>query len=312
MRVIPNPTRWEKEANRFLVSDAQLRRTKLFGNGKRVPSRSIRNVNMPPLLGENFDIYTDHACLRWLLEITDPSGRLMRWRMRLAEFDFEILQADAISHLSTQGHTTEHEEAEMPCLSLGDTYPETQKGEEVTKEPAFEDEAVKSLDIIVANLPDAGEVPSQITIEELVEAQTYDNFFNKIISALNRGDAVKFRDNPDTGRRTRRGNPQEDTNSHRLLIGPFRVTTVKERTVVIERPDKTREEVSIDRVEPALPPKDDHNALIPQLLYTNKRNPLEGGEEDPTEAPTLYIVDKIVKHSQNPDSPEGHFLYNVK
>eukprot|EP00171_Calliarthron_tuberculosum_P017717 IDg17717t1 len=77
--------------------------------------------------------------------------------MRLAEFDFEILhkkrslntQADAISRLSTQCHTTEHEETEIPCLSLSDTYSETRKGEEVTEEPAFEDEAVNSLDIIV-------------------------------------------------------------------------------------------------------------------------------------------------------------------
>eukprot|EP00171_Calliarthron_tuberculosum_P023608 IDg23608t1 len=63
--------------------------------------------------------------------------------------------------------------------------------------------------------------------------------------------------------------------------------------IVIDRPDRTREEVSIDRVEPAPPPKDDHNAPNPQLQYTSKQNPLEGGEEDPTEAPTLYIVDKI-------------------
>eukprot|EP00171_Calliarthron_tuberculosum_P008360 IDg8360t1 len=82
--------------------------------------------------------------------------------MRLAEFDFEILhkkgslntQADAISRLSTQSHTTKHEEAEIPCLSLCDTYTETRKEDEVTEEPAFEDEAANSLDIIVANLPE--------------------------------------------------------------------------------------------------------------------------------------------------------------
>eukprot|EP00171_Calliarthron_tuberculosum_P020874 IDg20874t1 len=160
MRVIPNPTRWEKESNTFLVSNAQLCRTKIFGNRERVPSRSVRNVDMPPLLTwGKFDICTDHAFLRWLLEITDSSGRFMRWRMRLAEFDIEILhkkgslntQADAISCLSTQGPTKEREEAEIPCLSVGDTYPETRKEEEVTEEPAFEDEAANSLDIIVAN-----------------------------------------------------------------------------------------------------------------------------------------------------------------
>eukprot|EP00171_Calliarthron_tuberculosum_P014574 IDg14574t1 len=56
------------------------------------------------------------------------------------------------------------------------------------------------------------------------------------------------------------------TRRHKLAPiadGPFRVTTVKERTVVLERPDKTREEVSIDRVKPAPPRKDDHNAPMP-------------------------------------------------
>eukprot|EP00171_Calliarthron_tuberculosum_P022841 IDg22841t1 len=53
--------------------------------------------------------------------------------------------------------------------------------------------------IIVANLPDVDEIPSQITIEKLVELQIDDNFSKEIISALNMRDSVRFRDNPDTG-----------------------------------------------------------------------------------------------------------------
>ncbi|CAN8070297.1 unnamed protein product [Agarophyton chilense] len=59
----------------------------------------------PYLMGVHFTVYTDHASLRWLLNTADPSGRLMRWRLRLAEFDFEVVykkrvqntQADALS-----------------------------------------------------------------------------------------------------------------------------------------------------------------------------------------------------------------------
>eukprot|EP00171_Calliarthron_tuberculosum_P002037 IDg2037t1 len=51
---------------------------------------------------------------------------------------------------------------------------------------------------------------------------------------------------------------------------------------------------------------------MPQPQHSNKRNPQRGEEEHPTEAPTLYIVDEIVELIQNPDSPEGHFLYKVK
>lgn len=36
-----------------------------------------------------FNIYTYYAALRWLLQINDPLGRIMCWRIRLSEFDFE-------------------------------------------------------------------------------------------------------------------------------------------------------------------------------------------------------------------------------
>ena len=44
----------------------------------------------PYVEGQNFRVRSNHDALRWLLILTDPSGRLMRWRLRLSEFDFEI------------------------------------------------------------------------------------------------------------------------------------------------------------------------------------------------------------------------------
>lgn len=79
----------------------------------------------PYLIYEHFTVQTDHAALGWLLSVTDPSGRLIRWRLRLAEFSFEILykkgktnaQADALSRLSSTGSTTvEAEEDDIPCF----------------------------------------------------------------------------------------------------------------------------------------------------------------------------------------------------
>ena len=40
--------------------------------------------------GLKFTIRTDHDALRWLTTLTDSSGRLMRWRLRLSESDFTI------------------------------------------------------------------------------------------------------------------------------------------------------------------------------------------------------------------------------
>ncbi len=42
----------------------------------------------PYLLGNPFKAYTDDEALRWLMTIDDPSGQLMRWLLRLSEFDF--------------------------------------------------------------------------------------------------------------------------------------------------------------------------------------------------------------------------------
>ena len=41
----------------------------------------------PYLQSGNFVVNTDHSALRWPLTIREPSGRLMRWRLRLSEFD---------------------------------------------------------------------------------------------------------------------------------------------------------------------------------------------------------------------------------
>lgn len=42
------------------------------------------------LLGRKFLIQTDHKALQWLNNVKDPSSRLLRWRLRLEEFEYEI------------------------------------------------------------------------------------------------------------------------------------------------------------------------------------------------------------------------------
>lgn len=45
----------------------------------------------PYLLGRKFTICTDHKGLTWIFNVRDPSSRLLRWKLLLAEFDFEII-----------------------------------------------------------------------------------------------------------------------------------------------------------------------------------------------------------------------------
>ncbi len=75
------------------------------------------------LFGEHFVVNTDRAALRWLMEISDPSGSLIRWRLRLAEYSFNVKYkqaklnclTDAVSRIASTGHTVVEEDADIPC-----------------------------------------------------------------------------------------------------------------------------------------------------------------------------------------------------
>ena len=61
----------------------------------------------PYIENTKFTVRTDHDCLRWLMNLTESTGRLTRWRLRLSEFEFVIEYkpgkknqvADALSRL---------------------------------------------------------------------------------------------------------------------------------------------------------------------------------------------------------------------
>ena len=52
----------------------------------------------PYLEGAHFKVRTDHNALKWMLTLNDPTGRLMRWRLRLSEFDYEIVYRPGLKH----------------------------------------------------------------------------------------------------------------------------------------------------------------------------------------------------------------------
>ena len=64
----------------------------------------------PYLLGRKFQIITDHKGLTWIFNVKDPSSRLMRWKLLLEEYDYDIeyragqrnCNADSLSHYPVQ------------------------------------------------------------------------------------------------------------------------------------------------------------------------------------------------------------------
>ena len=78
----------------------------------------------PYLYGSAINLRTDHEALRWVLNLADSSGRLARWRLRLAEYDYELKYrpgikhqlADGVSRLRTDGGDTEPVDDEVSCF----------------------------------------------------------------------------------------------------------------------------------------------------------------------------------------------------
>ena len=63
----------------------------------------------PYLYGRRFKIVSDHKPSVWVMNVKDPGSRLLRWRIQLAEFDYEITyrcrsqntNADALSRIGS-------------------------------------------------------------------------------------------------------------------------------------------------------------------------------------------------------------------
>lgn len=61
----------------------------------------------PYVWGRKFKIVTDHRALMWIFSVKDPTSRLFRWKIRLAEYHYEVIHkkgkmnsnADALSRI---------------------------------------------------------------------------------------------------------------------------------------------------------------------------------------------------------------------
>lgn len=80
----------------------------------------------PYLQGTRFVVRTDHKALRWMLHMDGAHGRLVRWRLRLAKFDYTVETkpgryhhaADTMSRLETTGVDKTPIPEELPLLTL--------------------------------------------------------------------------------------------------------------------------------------------------------------------------------------------------
>jgi hypothetical protein len=79
----------------------------------------------PYLYGRRFKIASDHKPLTWIMNVKDPGTRLLRWRIKLEEYDYRIIykkgalntNADALSRINT----LTKQEAENPEPEIGES-----------------------------------------------------------------------------------------------------------------------------------------------------------------------------------------------
>lgn len=77
----------------------------------------------PYLFGRKFTIVTDHKPLIWLMNFKEPNSKIIRWRLQLLEYEFEIVHKKGSQNviagaLSRADANLNHNKTDLPL-----TYP---------------------------------------------------------------------------------------------------------------------------------------------------------------------------------------------
>ena len=98
----------------------------------------------PYLFGRKFVIYTDHKPLQYLMSLKEPNSRLVRWKLKLEEFEYEIRYkkgknnqaADALSRNPT----------DLCAVETDSVYNNTGDSDEIIKDFLINPEELPNLD----------------------------------------------------------------------------------------------------------------------------------------------------------------------
>ena len=133
----------------------------------------------PYVYGTKFKIVTDHKPLIWLFNVNDPGSRLIRWRLKLEEYDYEIIHkagrananADALSrNVKREAHVTEATDKVLALNEDGEhayTSNEDDKEEDNKCEQAYTEEQKKQILYEYHDAPTGGHQGIERTIKRI-------------------------------------------------------------------------------------------------------------------------------------------------
>jgi len=75
----------------------------------------------PYVYGTKFLIITNHKPLIWLFSVNDPGSRLIRWRLKIEEYDYEII------HRAGKGNTNADALSRNPITDISQVNNVTQE-----------------------------------------------------------------------------------------------------------------------------------------------------------------------------------------
>jgi hypothetical protein len=83
------------------------------------------------LYGRTFTVVTDHRPLTWIFSVKDPSSRLLRWRLKLEEYQYEVVDKKGSNNTNANALSRIH--VAEDCTDSHDNKPGLTK-EEKTKD----------------------------------------------------------------------------------------------------------------------------------------------------------------------------------
>jgi cell fate (sporulation/competence/biofilm development) regulator YlbF (YheA/YmcA/DUF963 family) len=75
----------------------------------------------PYVEGYHFTVYTDHASLKWLMKLEQPSGRLARWCVKLQQYDCEIIHKKGKDNVVPDALSRAHPEIGLVEVAVEDS-----------------------------------------------------------------------------------------------------------------------------------------------------------------------------------------------